>query len=117
MHNEKGEGTLYPSVQSLSHVQPFATPWTAAHQASLSITNSQSILKLVSITLVMPSNVLQSFPASESFPISQFFSVGGQSIGVSALESVLPMNIQVGMTGWINRLDLLAVQGTLKSLL
>ena len=49
--------------------------------------------------------------------MSQFFATGGRSIGVSALESVLPMNIQVGMTGWINRLDLLAVQGTLKSLL
>ena len=46
------------SVQSLSHVQLFATPWTAAHQASLSITNSWSLLKLMSIKLVMPSNHL-----------------------------------------------------------
>ena len=46
------------SVQSLSHVQLFATPWTAARQASLSITNSRSLLKLVSIELVMPSNHL-----------------------------------------------------------
>ena len=46
------------SVQSLSHVQLFATPWTAAHQASLSITNSWSLLKLMSIESVMPSNHL-----------------------------------------------------------
>ena len=80
------------------------TPWTAAHQASLSITNSQSLLKLVSIKLVMPSNqlilcppfssCLHYFPASGSFPISQFFTSGGESIGVSASASVLPMNIQ-----------------------
>ena len=86
------------SVQSLSHVQLFATLWTAAHQASLSITNSQSLFKLMSIKPVMPSSVipfswLQSFPTSGSFPMSQFFTSGGQSIGVSASASVLPMNI------------------------
>ena len=48
----------FSSVQSLSHVQLFATPWTVAHQASLSITNSQSLLKLMSIESVMPSNHL-----------------------------------------------------------
>ena len=48
----------FSSVESLSHVQLFATPWTAAHQASLSITNSQSLLKLMSIKSVMPSNHL-----------------------------------------------------------
>ena len=48
----------FSSVQSLSHIQYFATPWTAAHQASLSITNSQSLLRLMSIELVMPSNHL-----------------------------------------------------------
>ena len=92
------------SVQSLSHVRLFATPRTAPHQASLSITNSQSLLKLMSIESVMPSNQLilchpfsphlQSFPASESFLVSQFFASGGQSIGVSASASALPMNIQ-----------------------
>ena len=92
------------SVQSLSHVRLFVTPWTAAHQASLSITNCQSLLKLMSIELVMPSNHLipvvpfsshlQSFPASGSFEMSQFFVSGGPSIGVSASASVLPMNIQ-----------------------
>ena len=192
----------FSSVQFLSHVWLFATPWTAARQASLSITNSQSLLKLMSIESVMPSNHLilccpfllllqsfpasgsfpmswflcvwwpkywsfsfsisqfshsvmsdslrpyglqhtrppcpsstpwpwsnlcpssqwchptisssvisfsshlQSFPASRSFPKSQFFDSGGQSIGASALASVLPMNIQdwstLRWTGWIS---------------
>jgi len=79
----------------------FATPWTAARQASLSITNSRSLLRLISIELVMPSNHLilcrpilppLIFPASGSFQMSQFFPSGGQSIGVSASTSVLPMN-------------------------
>ena len=93
----------FSSVQSLSHVQPFATPWTAACQASLFITNSQSLLKLLSIESVIPSNhtssvvpfsCLQSFPASGSFPMSRLFASGSQSIGVSTSVSVLPMNIQ-----------------------
>ena len=90
----------------------FAIPWTAAHQASLSITNSWSWLKLMSIESVMPSNhlilchpllllLLKSFPGS--FPMNQFFTSGGQSIVVSASASVLPMNIQdwfpLGWTG------------------
>ena len=104
------------SVQSLSRVRLFVTPWTTACQASLSITNSWSLLKLMSIESVMPSNhliicrslllPLQSFPAYVSFPMSQFFTSGGQSIGVSASASVLPMNIQdwfpLGWTGWIS---------------
>ena len=91
-------------LQSLSHVKLFAAPWTAACQASLSITNFQSLLKLLFIESVMPSNhlilvisfssCLQSCPASGSFPMSQFFASGGQSIGVSASASVLPVNIQ-----------------------
>ena len=92
-------------VQSFIHVQLFATPWTVACQASLSIINSRSLLKLMSIKSGMPSNHLilccvplssypQSFPASGSFPMSQFFASGGQSIGVSASTSVLPMNTQ-----------------------
>ena len=90
--------------QSLSRVRLFATPWTTARQASMSSTNSWSFLKLMSIDSVMPSNHLisgipfsscfQSFPASGSFPMSQFFESGGQSIGASASSSVLPMNIQ-----------------------
>ena len=101
--------------QSLSCVWLFVTPWTAAHQASLSIINSQSLLKLTSIELVMPSNYLiiccplllpSIFPNSGVFSMSQFFTSGGQSIGVSASTSVLPMNTQdsfsLGWTGWIS---------------
>ena len=96
------------SVQSFSHVQLFKTPWTAGCQASLSITNAQSLLKLMSSSRcchpiisssVVPLSRLQSFPASESFPISQFFTSAGQSTGVSASASVLPMNIQDGLVG------------------
>ena len=93
-----------PSVQSLSCVPLFVTLWTAAHQASLSIINSQSILKLMSIESVIPSNhpifcpplLLQPpiFPTAGSFSKSQFFAPGGQSIAVLASTSVLPMNIQ-----------------------
>ena len=104
----------FGSVQLLSHVWLFATTWTAAHQASLSIINSQSLLKLVSIESVMPSNhsssvipfssSLQSFPALGSFPVSQVFPSGGQSTAVSISASVLPMNTQdwspSGWTGW-----------------
>ena len=93
---------IFSSVQSLSRVQLFVTPWTAACQASLSITNSWSLLKLMSIKSVIPSNhlilcrplLLSVYPASESFPMSQFFAISGQSIGVSASVSVLPKNIQ-----------------------
>ena len=91
-------------VQSLSHVWLFGTTRTAAHQASLSFTISWSLLELMSIESVMPSNHLilcvpfsscpQSFPASGSFLMSQFFIPGGQSIGTSTWASVLPMNIQ-----------------------
>ena len=104
------------SVQSLSRVRLFATPWTAACQAPLSITNSWSLLKLTSMESVMPSNHLilcrplllppSIFPSIRVFPMSQFFTSGGQSIRVSASTSVLPMNIQdlspLGWTGWIS---------------
>ena len=79
-------------------------PMTAAHQASLSITNSWSLLKLMSIKSVMPSNHLilcccllfppSIFPSIRVFSVSQFFTSSGQSIGVSASASALPMNIQ-----------------------
>ena len=88
------------------------TPWTAAHQASLSFTNSWTLLKLMSTESVMPSPIvpfsscLQSLPASGSFLMSWLFTLGGQSIGASASASVLPMNIQdcspLGWTGWIS---------------
>ena len=102
----------FSSVQSLSRVWIFATPRTAARQASLSITNSRSSLRLMSVEWAIPTRHLipfsshfQSFPASGSFPMSQFFASGGQSIGVSASTSVPAMNIQdwylLGWTGWI----------------
>ena len=81
------------SVQSLSRVQLFATPWTAACKASLSISCSQSRLKLMSIESVMPSNHLilchplllpSIFPSIKVFPMSRLFTSGGQTIGVSA---------------------------------
>ena len=97
----------FSSVQFSSVTQSgrlFATPWTTARQASLSMSSSRILLKLMSIELVMPSNNLiiccpllsrlQSFPESESFPMGQFFTSGGQSTGASASASVLPMNIQ-----------------------
>ena len=94
----------FSSVQSPTCVQLFMTPWTAACQASLSATDSQSLLKFMSIGSVTPSNhlssvvpffsYLQSFPALGSFLLSQLFDSGGQSIGISASTSVLPMNTQ-----------------------
>ena len=89
----------------LSCILLFATPWAAIQQASLSHTNAQSLFKLMFIiAMVMPSKHLilylpfsscpQSCPVSGSFPMSQLVSSGGQSIGVSASASVLPVNIQ-----------------------
>ena len=107
----------FSSVHSLSCVWFFATPWIAAHQASPSITNSRSSLKLMSIKSVRPSSHLilcrpllllpSIFPSIRVFSkVSQFFASGSQSIGVSALASVLPVNIQdwfpLGWTGWIS---------------
>ena len=95
------------SVQSLSRVQLFATPWIAVPQASMSITISQSSLKCTSIKSGMPSSHLilcrpfssspQSLPASEPFPVSQLFAWGGQNAGVSALASFLPKKSQHGL--------------------
>ena len=109
-------GDSWHVVQLLSHVWPLKTPWTAARQASLSFTVSQSLLKLKSIESVMPSNhlilclpfssCLQSFPASGAFLMGLLFSSGCLSTGVSASASVLPINIQgqfpLGLTGLIS---------------
>ena len=91
-------------LSRFSHVRLFVIPWTAACQASLSITNSRSLLKLMSIELVMPSNHLvlchpllllpSVFPSIRDLSMSQSFGSGGQSIGVSASASVLAMNSQ-----------------------
>ena len=110
-------------VQLLSFVWLFATPWTAAHQASLSprVCSNSYLLNwwcypTISSSVVLFFSHIQFFPASGSLPVSQFFTSGGQSIEVSASASVLPLNIQdwfpPGWTGWIS-----AVQRTLKSLL
>ena len=103
------------SVQ-FSRDRLFATLRAEACQTSWSITNSQSLLKLMSIESVMPSNHLilylplllppSIFPASGSFPMSWFFTSGSKSIGISASVSVLPMKTQdwspLGWTGWIS---------------
>ena len=94
----------FSSVQLLSLVWLFVTPWTAAHQASLSITNSQSLLKLMSIELVMPSSHLilchlllllpSIFPTIRVFSSESVLPIRWPRIGVSASASVLPVNIQ-----------------------
>ena len=101
-------------VQLLSSVWLFAAPLTAACQASLSFTISQSLLKLMFIELVLPSNhlsvilfsCLQYFPASRSFLMNWLFASDSQSIGASASASTLPMNIQdwfpLSLTGLIS---------------
>ena len=110
-----GLPNIFSSVHSVM-TDSLRSHWPAARQASLSITNSRSLLKLMFIKLgchptisssVVPfSFCLQSFPASGSFPMSQFFPSGGQSIGVSASALDLPMNIQnwfpLGWAGWIS---------------
>ena len=117
----------FSSVQSLSRVRLFATPWIAAHQASLYITNSRSLLKLMSIELMMPSsNLILCHPLLLLPPIPP-------SIRVFSNESILcmrwpkywsfsfsisPSNEHPGLMSLrMNWLDLLAVQGILKSLL
>ena len=108
-----------------SVVSDSATPWTAASQASLSITNSWSLFKLMSMESVMPSNhftlchpllLLPSIFASiRAFLRSQFFASGGQNIGF--IFSINPSNEYSGLISFrIDWLDLLTVQGTLKSL-
>ena len=106
----------FSSVHSLSHVWLFATPWTAACQASLSITNSQSILKLTSIELVTISNHLilcrphlfspSLLPSIGVFYNESVLHIRWPNLGVSTSASVLPMNIQswfpLGWTGWIS---------------
>ena len=102
----KGNNTsiTHVVVQLLSCVQLFATPWAAAHQASLPFTVSQSLLRFMSIDSVMRLTISSSatrfcfcplsFPASGSFLVSRPFASGSQSIGASASTSVLAVNIQ-----------------------
>ena len=114
------------SVQSFSHVQLLVTPWTAAHQASLSITNSQSWLKLMSIKLVMPSNHLilcclllllpSIFPSIRAFSNELALCIRWPEYW-SFSFSISPSNEYSGLISLrMDWLDIFAVQGTLKSL-
>ena len=116
VHLSLSGGNSLSSVQSLSRVWLFVTPWIAARQASLSITNSWTLPKLMSIESVMPSShlilcgpLLLLPPISPSigvFSNESTLHIGGQSIGVSASTLVLPMNTQdwspLGWAGWIS---------------
>ena len=110
----------FSSVQSLSRVRLFATPWIAARQASLSITNSQSSLRLsrplsqwchpaISSSVVPFSSCPQSLPASESFPMNQLFEWGGQSTGVLALASFIEITAK-----WFSNYSLVLFRTTLE---
>ena len=115
----------FSSVRSLSRVQLFANPWTAAHQASLSITSSRSLFKLMSIDLVMPSNHLilcrpLLLPPSIFLRIRDFSNESVLCIRLpkywSFSFSISPSNEYSGLISFrMDQLDLLAVQGTLKS--
>ena len=112
---------LFSRSTIIARVRLSVTPWTAAHQASLSFTSSRSLLRPVSIESVMPSNHLilvapfstfpQSFPASGSFPMIWLLASGVQSIRASAVS---PSSKSSGLISFkIDQFDLLAVQGTL----
>ena len=113
-------------VQSVSYVQLFVTPWTAAHQVCLSITNSRSLLKLMSIESVMPSNHLilchplllppSIFPSIRVFSNESVLPIRWPKYW-SFSFSVSPSNGHPGLIFRMDWLDLLAVQGTLKNLL
>ena len=104
------------SVQLLSHVWLFVTPWTTTHQASLSVINSRSLFKLMFVESVMPSSHLilchpllllpSVFPSIRVFSNESVLHIRCQSTGASASALVLPMNIQdwfpLGWTGWIS---------------
>ena len=118
---------FFSSVQLLSRVRLFATPWTAARQASLSITSSRSLLKLMSIESVMPSNHLilccpifllpSNFPSIKVFSNDSVLHIRRPKYW-SFSFSISPSNIYSGLISFrIDGLDFLAVQGTLKSLL
>ena len=117
---------MFSSIQLLSHVWLFATPWTAACQASLSITNSQSLLKLMSIKSVMPSNhlilclplssCLPSFPAIRAFSNKSVLQIRWLKYWSFSFR-ISPFNEYSGLISFrMDFLNLLAVQGTLKSL-
>ena len=109
--------TVSQSVQSLSHVWLFVTPWTGRHARPSCSSPTAGVYPnscplswwchpTISFSVILFSSCPQSFPASGSFPMSQFCISGGQNIGVSASTSALPMNTQdwflLGWTGWIS---------------
>ena len=119
---------MFHSVQSLSHVRLFVTPWTAACQASLSITNSRSLLKLMSIESVMPSYHLilchplllppSIFPSIRVFSNESVLCIRWPNYWSFSFSSISPSNEYSGLISFrVDWLDLLAVQETLKSLL
>ena len=119
-------GKLDSSVQSLSHVWPFANPWTAAHQASLCIKNSWNLLKLMSIKLLMPSNhlilcphfllLLSIFPSIKVFSSESLLCIWWPNYW-SFSFSISPSNEYSGLISFrIDWFDLLAGKGTLKNL-
>ena len=121
------DSVQFSSVQSLSHVRLFATPWTAARQASLSITNSQSPPKPMSIESVMPSNhlilcrplllLLSTFPSIKVFSNELALRIRWPKYWTFSFN-ISPTNERPGLISVrMDWLDVLAVQGTLKSLL
>ena len=125
-HNLRLKITGFSSVQLLSPFQLFVTPWTAAHQGSLSITNSRGLLKLISIELVMPSNYLilchpllllpSIFPSIRVFCNESVLCIGWPKYW-SFSFSINPSNEYSRLISFrIDWFDLLIVQGTLKSL-
>ena len=118
---------MFSSVQSLSHIQLFVTPWIAAFQASLSITNSRSLLKLMPIESVMSSNQLilchllllqpSNFPSITVFSNESALRIRWPKYWSSSFN-ISPSNEYSGLISFrMDWLDLLSVQGTLKSLL
>ena len=118
---------MFSSVQSLSCIRLFVTPWTAAYQASLSITNSHSLLKLMSIESMMPSNHFilcrplllppSIFPSIRVFSNESVLRIRWPKYWTFSF-SISPFNVYSGLISFrMDWLDLLAVQGTLKSLL
>ena len=117
----------FSSVQSLSCVRLFAISWTAAHQASLSITNSWSLLKLISIELVMPSNhfilcyplllPLSIFPSIRAFSNESVLHIGWPKCWSLSFSINPSRDYSALISCRMDWLDLLGVQGTLKSLL
>ena len=120
--NQHNSVKQFSSVQLLSRVWLFATPWIAARQDSLSITNSQGLLKLTSINSVMPSSHLILFhpllllppipPSIRVFSSDSALHMRWPKFGVSASTSVFPMNIQdwfpLGWTGWISYINIIS---------